>query len=185
VSTVSIRELLVGVAVWLVAGGMGVGITVAKQPEVEPVPAEYTFTTLDGEELSFGELRGKVVVLDFWFTGCSPCRQALPNLRRMAAKYEGRPFVMIGISVDKDLEVLRQFILKEELSWPQVWDPRHAMSGSFGIRSFPTHLVIDHEGLPVSISTGWSPRHEMKLTGAVMTQMRKLKKAEKQAWRSR
>ena len=125
-------------------------------PEVEAV-------TLDGERISTADLRGKVVLIDFWGTWCAPCRESVPSLRLLHHKMEGDPFVMISVSNDSDQEALEEFIAKNEMTWHQVWDHEARILRDFGIRSFPTYFLIDHEGGIVLRDSGWSPRFEREI----------------------
>ena len=147
--------------------------------EAEPLPAEFTLVALDGEQIRFADLRGKVVLLDFWFSACPPCRKALPQLRRIAKNYDDDSFVLIGVSVDKDLAKLESFVEKEGMDWPHVWDPGHDVAQAFNVTVFPSYLLLDYEGRPVRFAKGWNRRTEQWLSGAVKTQIKRLKKARK------
>lgn len=145
--------------------------------EAEPIPENITLVTVDGERLRFGDLRGRVVLLDFWFSSCSPCRMALPKMRSMAKKYGDDVFVIIGVSVDEDLEMMQRFVSAEKLTWTHVWDPQREITKAFNVDSYPSYLVLDYEGRPVFLGKGWSDRKMARLTGAVKSQVKQAKKA--------
>ncbi len=149
--------------------------------ETQPLPAELTLTTLDGEKVRMGDLRGKVVLLDFWATWCEPCRHSTPHLRRLDERLDDQPFEIIGVSADSDEEALRAYLEEEGIEWTQVWDPRGQATDAFGVTGFPYYLVIDHEGRPVSKLEGWSDGHAAALQRAVVRELRPAKKAAKQA----
>lgn len=131
----------------------------AARQEAPPISAELSLTALDGRKVDFGELRGEVVLLDFWATWCKPCREATPYLARLHRRMEGKPFVLVGINADGDREALAAYLAEEGLPWPQVWDGSYRVSAAFGVASWPTYVVIDHEGRPVSKLTGWGSEH--------------------------
>jgi thiol-disulfide isomerase/thioredoxin len=149
--------------------------------ETEPLPAELELTTLDGETIRMGDLRGKVVLLDFWATWCKPCRNATPHLRRLHQRLGDQPFEIVGVSVDHDEEALRRYLAEEEIGWTQVWDPGQDAAYAFGVQGFPFYLVIDHEGRPVSKLEGWSDHHPRALDRAVARELRPARKAAAQA----
>lgn len=145
--------------------------------KAEPIPESLTLVTLDGEEIRIGNLRGRVVLLDFWYSSCAPCRSALPKMRSLRKKYDEDDLVMIGISVDHDREALENFIVDEHMSWTHVWDPRRAVTKTFGVASYPSFLVLDHEGRPVYLDSGWSDRTMLRLTGSIKSHVKRARKA--------
>lgn len=147
------------------------------KPQAEAIPEDLTFTALDGGEIRIGDLRGRVVLLDFWFSACVPCRNALPKMRSLHKKYGEDELVMIGISIDQDREVLEKFIVDEDMSWTHVWDPQRAVARAFGVASYPSFLVLDHEGRPVYLDSGWSDRAMMRLTGSIKSHVKRARKA--------
>src|SRR5207237_5583919 len=60
----------------------------------------FAVTTTDGQRVSLDDLKGKVVLLDFWATWCAPCQKALPHMRELAKKFHDQPFVVLSVSLD-------------------------------------------------------------------------------------
>ncbi|HET9524862.1 MAG TPA: redoxin domain-containing protein [Pyrinomonadaceae bacterium] len=121
----------------------------------ESYAPEFSFTSLDGAQVSLEDLKGKVVLLDFWGTWCQPCVESIPDLRNLHKKYSKEPaFVFIGISSDRDDELWREFTAKNKMVWPQYRDKDQRIQRAFGVRSFPTYIVIDHEGIVRHRSVG-------------------------------
>ncbi|MGH9904259.1 MAG: redoxin domain-containing protein [Pyrinomonadaceae bacterium] len=139
----------------------------------EAYAPEFSVTTSDGEYISLEDLRGKVVVLDFWGTWCPPCVESVPSLRNLHKKYSKEPsFVMIGISSDNDEQEWRAFTTKEKMVWPQYWDRDGRVQRTFGVRAFPTYIVIDHEGIMRFRSSGTSWERSASLEDAIRKQVK-------------
>src|SRR5436305_3021019 len=79
-------------------------------PAVGQVAPDFSGQTLDGTPFRLADLRGKVVVLDFWATWCPPCRAMIPHEREMVQRLAGKPFALIGISADSEEAALRDFV---------------------------------------------------------------------------
>ncbi len=120
---------------------------------------DFSFTSSEGEHVVLEDLKGKVVLLDFWGTWCPPCVESIPELRNLHKRYSKEPsFMLIGISSDGDEEVWREFTAKNKMIWPQYRDKDRRIQRSFGVRAFPTYILIDHEGIVrfQSVGTSWS-----------------------------
>src|ERR1041385_132007 len=129
---------------------------------------DFSFTSSDGEYISLADLRGKVVVLDFWGTWCPPCVESVPELRNLHKKYSKEPsFMLIGISSDHDEEAWREFTAKNKMVWPQYRDKDRHIQRAFGVHAFPTYIVIDHEGIVRYQSVGMSWQRSANLSDAV------------------
>lgn len=134
---------------------------------------DFSITTSEGEFLSLDELRGKVVVLDFWGTWCPPCVDSVPELRGLHKRYSKEPsFMLIGISTDSDEQEWREFTAKNKMVWPQYRDKDRKITRAFGVRAFPTYIVIDHEGIVRFQSIGTSWQRSANLEDAIRKQVK-------------
>ena len=110
---------------------------------------DFTANDLEGNEISLSGYRGKVVLLDFWATWCAPCVAELPNVRRVYDEYKDDGFIVIGISLDKYRAVLEDFVQKEKIEWPQVFDAEAEFEVSllYQVNLIPSMFLIDRDGI--------------------------------------
>ena len=130
----------------------------------EKYAPEFSITTAEHEQLSLDALRGKVVLLDFWASWCAPCVKALPSVRRLHKDHASDPFVIIGISGDREERAWHEFVGKNGMVWPQYLDRDHRVQSVFGVRAIPTYVLIDQEGIERLRVTG-AGFHEARALG--------------------
>src|ERR1700679_1361257 len=85
-------------------------------------PLDLNFTAVDGRKVDLAQLRGKVVLLDFWATWCPGCRQEVPEVVNTYRKYHDKGFEVVGISLDQDKDALQAFTSEHGMTWPQYFD---------------------------------------------------------------
>jgi len=108
-----------------------------------PAPA-FTVRTLDGRTLSLADLRGKVVVLSFWFIGCPACFAMEPKLNDFKARFAESDVVFLAMTSDRK-DALEKYLKKERFDYLQAADAKDAMA-HFAFRGFPKNIVIDKRG---------------------------------------
>src|SRR5262249_22453790 len=91
----------------------------------------------------------------------------VPGLRDLQKKHAKDAFQLISISSDSDEAVLRDFIAKKQMDWTQYWDRDRHVQQTFGVRAWPTYVVIDGEGIIRLRTTGNSPQEYARLAGEV------------------
>ncbi|MHC4085379.1 MAG: redoxin domain-containing protein [Planctomycetota bacterium] len=130
--------------------GKPVRITAKSHPLLGKPLGELKFTSTKGEEIDIFQYKGKVVLVDFWATWCSPCINELPNVLDTYSKYHDDGFEIIGISLDSSRERLEKFIEENDMPWPQYFDGKgwdNEISTGFGIRSIPSTFLLDGQGI--------------------------------------
>lgn len=101
----------------------------------------------DGRARALAEYRGQALVVNLWATWCEPCRREMPSLERLSRAARARGLTVIGITVDSDLNLAREFVLRHDLTFVNFSDPGMARSrASLGIKALPETFVIDKEG---------------------------------------
>jgi peroxiredoxin len=113
----------------------------------DPAP-DFSVQTLDGQTLRLSDLKGKVVLLDYWATWCAPCIAELPNMKKLAAAHANDPnFVMLSLSIDDTADDPRRFAKDEEIPWPQVWAGIDSqIVRTYGATAVPVTFLIGPDG---------------------------------------
>ena len=116
-----------------------------KIPQEGSQAPAFSVTTLDGKAVSSSELKGKVVVLNFWFIGCEVCRAHKPKLNEFKTKFADRnDVVFLAMTADPATDV-KKYVAKEPFDYLQVADAKAAMD-AFVFSGFPKNIVIDRSG---------------------------------------
>ncbi len=137
-----------------------------KKPSSALAP-DFTLKTIDDQEITLSQLKGKVVLLDFWATWCGPCRESIPHLVHLYKTYRENGFEIIGISLDKgDLQVVRNFAKSMDIPYPIVIAPEEVVR-SYRVTGIPTAFLIDKEGKIRERTTGFNSTIAQQITAKV------------------
>ena len=144
-------------AAWLVTAASASAQAPIISPELlfritTRTPLDLKVTTLDGVDVDLANMRGKVVLLDFWATWCGPCLKELPNVLATYKKFHDKGFEIIGISLDENKDSLISFVKARGMTWPQYFDEKKQLSQRLGIVGIPTMWLIDKQGLVVNLN---------------------------------
>ena len=135
------------------ASGNQLELSVFDQPHALP---EVRFQDDQGRDLTLGDFRGRVVVLNVWATWCMPCRKEMPTLNRLQARLGGKDFLVVALSIDrKGVEAVRGFYQEVGVENLAIYvDPSGRGSRGLGLPGVPTTLLIDQEGREVARKMG-------------------------------
>ena len=112
-------------------------------------PLELSFTAVDGRKVDLADLRGKVVLVDFWATWCPPCVEEVPGVVETYEKFKDQGFEIVGISLDQDKSALEKFTADNKMTWPQFFDGKgweNELAKRFNIESVPTMWLLGRDG---------------------------------------
>ena len=156
------RQFVVGVTIH--AGLISLPPAARAQDKPVPTVPELSGRVLSGRTLSLASLRGKVVLLWFWSTGCAICRDVLPELRANYAGWRGKAFELITVATDSNVDDVRSYERIVEAmvplaeTIPSMWRRDSATRDNFPVRlSMPTAFLIDAKGRIVETYVGRIP----------------------------
>jgi thiol-disulfide isomerase/thioredoxin len=124
-------------------------VVLAVVPALVPAPANAQ----QGHDLD--AYRGKVVWVDFWASWCTPCRRSFPWLNEIMAKYGGREFVVVGVNVDTERELVEQFLREVPAAFPIIYDPKGTLAKEFDVLGMPSSYLLGPDGDVISSHIGF------------------------------
>lgn len=133
-----------------------------------PAPAWTKVTALGGAPSSIGQLRGRVVLVDFWASWCGPCRMLAPRLSALKEKFGAQGLTVIGITTD-EAEKAAVFAEKHQMRYGIVVDKDGDTSRAYGVSALPTMLLIDKKGVVRDVFIGFDPTGDARLEASLKT----------------
>ncbi|MEO2177768.1 MAG: TlpA disulfide reductase family protein [bacterium] len=125
----------------------------------QPAP-DFTLKSMSGENLRLEELRGKVVLINFWASWCGPCRQEMPILDRIHQRYEPTGFSVLGVNVESDPTKARKIADRTRVKFPLVLDQKQQVSEAYNVEAMPYTVLVDRDGKVRYIHAGYKPGDE-------------------------
>jgi peroxiredoxin len=113
--------------------------------------ANFTLTDLSGKTWTLNDLRGKVVLVNFWATWCPPCRKEMPDLETLSQRFGTQGLVILGIS-DEDSATVQPFVTQHAVTYPILLDPGRKVNDLFQIEGIPKTFIYGREGKIVAQS---------------------------------
>ena len=122
---------------------------VVKQPpvagEIFPLSALDQISDISGGEIDF---KGKTLLINFWATWCAPCRSEMPDLQKLSDSLDAKRFAVIGVSVDEDSNLVREFLLQYKIKFRNFQDEKSQLaSGQLGIKTYPETFIVSPSGV--------------------------------------
>jgi len=143
--------IIIGVAVigggwtWLSRAPEGLN-DVASPVAGRPAP-DFTLSASDGRTFTLSELRGQVIILNFWATWCPPCRAEMPALQEMYEARKDDGVIVLAIDQNEDAGLVDAFALEFNLTFPLLLDPGYTVSDRYRINLLPTTFFIGRDGV--------------------------------------
>ena len=131
----------------------------AAPPAPAPAP-DFALPSRDGSEVRLSDLKGQVVMINFWATWCGPCRQEMPLLEQLRARYEPLGFTLLGVNVEPDPAAASAWLKGVPVTFPILFDTRNAVAESFGVQGMPSSVFVDREGRVRYVHRGYKSGDE-------------------------
>ena len=122
--------------------------------------ANFTLKSRSGKNIKLSELRGQVVMLNFWASWCGPCRKEMPLLEKIHKKYKRLGFTLLGINVEENTSAAKKYLKDVKVSFPILFDKTNKTSKLYNVSAMPTTILIDRNGNKRFIHKGYKPGYE-------------------------
>jgi peroxiredoxin len=119
---------------------------------------DFTLQSIDGESYTLSELKGNVIIVDFWATWCPPCRNSIPALSKLYDKYHERGFMILGISTE-DVNTLIEYRDAQQIPYP-ILSATNEVVKAYEVTAIPKMFFFDKTGAVRKTQTGYSPELE-------------------------
>src|SRR5882672_9422063 len=139
--------------------GMG---TAAALPAIGVAAPDFALKSDSGRNVRLSELRGQVVLVNFWASWCSPCRQELPLLNKIFTRYHAAGFTLLAVNVDDDRKNAEAMLKRLELQFPTLFDGNKNVVKLYGVNAMPATLLIDRDGRVPYVHRGYYDGYERK-----------------------
>jgi peroxiredoxin len=124
------------------------------RPSKPKQASDFTVSLVGGDTLKLAGQRGKPVLINFWATWCSPCREEMPAMERLYLKHRERGFVLLAVSVDSDVSLVKPFLQKHKLTFPVALDAKMDLANTYGVRALPASFLVDRNGYLAALALG-------------------------------
>ncbi len=132
----------------------------------------FTLTNMQGQQVSLADLKGKVVIVNFWATWCPPCREEMPSMEMLYRKYKDQGLEILAVNAEKDgARLVRKFLQKTPYSFPILLDEGADVQNLYKVFRFPETFIVDRKGNIVEQVTGaidWTSGPALKLIKSLL-----------------
>jgi peroxiredoxin len=143
----------------------GMGMEQEKNELIGTKATDFNLKDLKGKTHLLSELKGKVVVLNFWFVECKPCIMEMPELNQLVEEFKEKNIVFLAIALN-DKKELKKFLKTTDFNYKVVANGQTS-ADSYGVKGFPTNVIIDQNGIIHYVSTGIGPNNKENLQKAI------------------
>ena len=128
--------------------------------EVSKASHDFTLKSNQGKNIRLSDLRGQVVMLNFWASWCGPCRQEMPLLDQLYQRYNPAGFTLLGVNVEADPAEAETLLKEAPVSFPVLFDTASKVSEAYKVDAMPSSVLIDCNGKVSYVHRGYKPGDE-------------------------
>lgn len=137
------------------AAGAGGAVLLETAPEVGKLAPEFELKDLSGARVKLSEVKGKVVLVNFWAEWCGPCRAEMPFMENLYRAFKDKGLVVLAIAVDKSEKTVKAFVSDKKLTFKVLLDKDKEVSFDlYGVIGLPTTFLLDKKGVVVEKFVG-------------------------------
>ena len=143
-----------------------------KHVELSGPAKDFTLKSNSGKNIRLSDLRGQVVMLNFWASWCGPCRQEMPLLDALSQRYHPAGFTLLGVNVEADKKAADSMLHEIPVSFPILYDPTSKVSELYKVEAMPSTILIDCDGNMNYLHRGYVPGDEKIYKKRIKTLLR-------------
>lgn len=128
--------------------------------ELSGAAPDFTLASNMGKNMRLAEMRGSVVMINFWASWCGPCRQEMPILEELYQRYNKAGFTILGVNVEPDSAEADKILKDIKISFPVLYDTESKVSELYGVQAMPSTIIIDRDGNMRYLHRGYKPGYE-------------------------
>jgi peroxiredoxin len=149
---------------WMRATALTMAVMVAPvalgSPSVGGAAPGFELNAMGGKQLGLNELRGQVVLINFWASWCGPCRTEMPRLDALYRKYKAAGVSLVGINVEPDSAEALNYLKSTPVTFPILFDTDSKVSKLYDVAGMPSTVILDRKGTVRYIHRGYKPGEE-------------------------
>ena len=118
---------------------------------------DFTLKSQKNDNLKLSELRGKVVLINFWASWCGPCRQEMPVLDELYRHYRSLDFTILGVNVEQNSDDAKSLLKDVPVTFPILFDTENKISKLYDVKGMPSTVLVDRDGNIRYVHMGYEP----------------------------
>ena len=127
---------------------------------IKGVAHDFTLKSRSGENIKLSELRGEVVMINFWASWCAPCRQEMPFLEEIYKKYSDLGFTLLAVNVEEDSSKADILLRDIPVTFPVLFDNTNKVTKLYKVVAMPSTIIVDRDGNMRYLHRGYLPGYE-------------------------
>jgi len=161
------KNLVKNISIGIISLFLVLSVNISAKSVAAP---DFTLKSLDGKNVRLSDLRGQVMLLNFWASWCGPCRQEMPILDEIHNKYKSLGFSVLGVNLDAKSKKAIGYLKDTPVTFPVLYDPKGVTSEQYGVSAMPSTVIIDRNGNVRHLHKGYKSGYEDEY----MAQIKKL-----------